>query len=141
MLQIKPNNADFRKWHSNALRSVGRSEEAISSYDRGLELEANDFDILYQRAYSLMKLGSYEEAIDYFDKALEINPYYASVYYCKACIYALQSKVESSLKNLRDAIEWESEIYRELAKTDADFDGIRGDARFQQLLLGLGRVS
>ncbi|TAG69852.1 MAG: tetratricopeptide repeat protein [Oscillatoriales cyanobacterium] len=84
-----------------------------------------------------MILGRYEEAINYFDKALEINPdYAASIYYNKACIYALQGNVELSVENLRRAIQLEPEEYRELAKTDADFDGIRGDARFQELLLG-----
>ena len=57
-------------------------------------------------------------------------------YYRKACIYALQKNVELSLENLRRAIELEPGKYRELAKTDADFDGIRGDVRFQELLLG-----
>lgn len=74
--------------------------------------------------------------MDNLDKALQINPDSATVYYNKACIYALQSNVELSLENLRRAIELEPERWRELAKTDVDFDGIRGDARFQELLLG-----
>jgi hypothetical protein len=40
------------------------------------------------------------------------------------------------LENLQRAIELEPERYRELAKTDTDLDGIRGDVRFQELLLG-----
>ena len=83
-----------------------------------------------------MTLGWYEEAIDCFDKALQINPNHANAYYNKACIYALENQVELALENLQRAIELEPERFRELAKTDADFDGIRGDVRFQELLLG-----
>jgi tetratricopeptide (TPR) repeat protein len=101
-----------------------------------VELEPNDFDILGNQSYAFAVLGGYEEAIDCFDKALEINPNNANAYGNKACIYALQGNVELSRENLRRAIELEPEIYRVLAKTDADFDGIRGDARFQELLLG-----
>ncbi|MCC3437954.1 tetratricopeptide repeat protein, partial [Microcoleus sp. PH2017_05_CCC_O_A] len=135
-LQIQPNQAYLWSARGFVLASAGRNEEAIYSYDRALELEPNDCDILCYRAYGLVMLGRYEEAIDCFDKALEINPDYASVYYDKACCYALQSNVELSVENLRRTIELEPERCRELAKTDADFDGIRGDARFQELLLG-----
>jgi len=46
----------------------------------------------------------------------------------------LQSNVELSQENLRRAIELEPEEYRELVKTNAGFDGIRGDVRFLDLL-------
>ncbi|MGB8686402.1 MAG: hypothetical protein WCD53_03565 [Microcoleus sp.] len=42
--------------------------------------------------------------------------------------------MELSQENLWRAIELEPEEYRELAKTDVGFDGIRGDVRFLDLL-------
>jgi tetratricopeptide (TPR) repeat protein len=69
-----------------------------------------------------------------WDKVLEIDPNYANAYYNKACYFALQNQVELALENLQRAIELEPERCREMAKTDTDFDGIRGDVRFQELL-------
>jgi tetratricopeptide (TPR) repeat protein len=69
-----------------------------------------------------------------WDKILEIDPNRSNTYYSKAGSFALQDRVELALENLQRAIELEPETYRELAKTDTDFDGIRGDVRFQELL-------
>jgi len=91
---------------------------------------------LDNRAYALLALGRNDEAMADWDKVLEIDPNYANAYCNKACYFALQNQVELALENLRRAIELEPERCRESAKIDADFDGIRGDVRFQELLLG-----
>jgi tetratricopeptide (TPR) repeat protein len=97
-------------------------------------LQPDDAGILDNRAYALLTLGRHEEAIANWDKVLEIDPNYANAYANKACSFALQNQVELALENLQRAIELEPETYREMAKTDTDFDGIRGDVRFQELL-------
>ncbi|MGP1371495.1 MAG: TPR end-of-group domain-containing protein, partial [Almyronema sp.] len=81
----------------------------------------------------LRKLGRYEEAIAAYDQALTIKPNNANVTYNKACAYGLQEKVELAIKFLSQAIELDFK-YREMAKTDSDFDAIRDDEQFQQLL-------
>ena len=99
-------------------------------------MQPDDPDILDNRAYALLTLGRDDEAMAEWDKVLEIDPNYANAYCNKACYFALQNQVELALENLQRAIELAPERYRESAKTDADFDGIRGDVRFQELLLG-----
>jgi WD40 repeat protein len=135
-IKIEPNESYLWDWLGIAMRRLGRAEEAISIYERALELQPDDPDILDHRAYALLTLGRYDEAMADWDKVLEIDPNHANAYCNKACYFALQDQVELVLENLRRAIELEPEEYRELAKTDADFDGIRGDVRFQELLLG-----
>jgi len=56
-------------------------------------------------------------------------------WYSKACCYSLQGNIELVIKNLKWTVELDSK-YREIAKTDSSFDGIREDERFQQLLDG-----
>jgi tetratricopeptide (TPR) repeat protein len=73
------------------------------------------------------------EAINCFDKALEIQPYYSDAYYEKAGCYGLLGQVDYAISNLKQAIDLDLE-YREMAKTDADFDRVRSDDRFQALL-------
>ncbi|WP_016865047.1 TPR end-of-group domain-containing protein, partial [Fischerella muscicola] len=85
------------------------------------------------RGIALRQLGRYEEAIASYDKALEIKPDYHQAWYNKACCYALQVNIEQAIENLQKAIILNPEC-REMAKTDSDFDSIRDDERFQELI-------
>jgi len=58
----------------------------------------------------------------------------ADSFYNQACSYALQGKVEQAIENLQQAIKLSPEKYREMAKTDSDFDIIRDSERFQALI-------
>jgi tetratricopeptide (TPR) repeat protein len=72
-------------------------------------------------------------AIASYDKALEINPDKDAVWNNKACCYGLQGNVEQAIQNLQQAIRLDAK-YREMAKTDTDFDPIRKNPEFQALL-------
>ena len=65
---------------------------------------------------------------------LEIKPDDPDPYYNKACTYSLQDQIELALENLQKAIQFNTEKYREMAKTDSDFDNICHDPRFQALI-------
>ncbi|MCA2937981.1 MAG: tetratricopeptide repeat protein [Microcystis sp. M113S1] len=132
-LEIKP---DFHEaWYNrgSALDDLGRYEEAIASYDQALEIKPDKHEAWYNRGNALDNLGRYEEAIASYDQALEINSNDANTYYNKACCYGLQNNVELAIENLQRAINLDVE-YQDMAKTDQDFEQIRGDERFQSLL-------
>ncbi|MCY7393656.1 MAG: tetratricopeptide repeat protein [Leptolyngbyaceae cyanobacterium CAN_BIN12] len=80
-----------------------------------------------------MTWGETKRQLFSYEKAVEINPDYHEAWYNKACCSALLGKPEEAIENLQRAIELHPH-YREMAKTDADFDGIRQDARFQALV-------
>ena len=82
---------------------------------------------------ALDSLGKHKEAILSHEKAIEIDPESANAYYNLACCYALQNNLEKSLEKLSQAINLDSQC-REDAKTDTDFDQIRSDRRFQDLI-------
>ena len=79
------------------------------------------------------KQGKYAEALDAVNKAIEINPQYANAIYNKGIYCLLQNNVDDGLKLLKESFEIDSS-YREMAKTDNDFDSIRDDPRFQTLI-------
>ncbi|TAG52363.1 MAG: hypothetical protein EAZ28_29560, partial [Oscillatoriales cyanobacterium] len=77
-----------------------------------------------------------EDAIASYDKALEFKPDDTSAFYNKACCYALHSQIDQAIQNLQQAINLNPDEWREMAKTDSDFDSMRSDVRFQALIQG-----
>ncbi|MCC5621245.1 tetratricopeptide repeat protein, partial [Nostoc sp. CHAB 5715] len=88
----------------------------------------------YNRGNALGKLERNEEAIASYDQALKFKPDLHEAWYGKACCYALQGNIEQALENLQKAINLSPDEWREWAKTDSDFDGIREDERFKALI-------
>ncbi|HEY9302194.1 MAG TPA: tetratricopeptide repeat protein, partial [Phormidium sp.] len=86
-----------------------------------------------KRGSALYKLKKYEESLFSYDKALHYKPDYALGWYNKACIYGLQGNLSLAGKNLKQAIQLKPK-YKEDAKTDKDFDLIREQPEFQNLL-------
>jgi tetratricopeptide (TPR) repeat protein len=81
----------------------------------------------------LEKLKRYDDALNTYDQTIELQQDNSFAWYRRACIYALQNNVEQAIKNLQYAIELKPNQWRELAKTDSNFEQIREHERFQQL--------
>jgi tetratricopeptide (TPR) repeat protein len=133
-LQFNPN--DHEAWNNRgiALDSLGRYEEEIASYDKALQLNPAKHEAWYNRGIALSNLGRYEEEIASYDKALQLNPREHKAFYNKARCCALQTQTEAAIANLSRAIALNPGKYRDMAKTDSDFDSIRQDERFQSLV-------
>ena len=58
----------------NDLFHQGKYTDAITYYDKALELNSTDTIVLYNKALALENLGRVNEAITYYDKVLAINP-------------------------------------------------------------------
>ena len=54
--------------------SVGESDKALESFEKGLEIEPGNTELLVFRGLALGNLGRYQEAIASFDKALDSDP-------------------------------------------------------------------
>ena len=132
-LEIKPDDPDAWCNRGIGLHNLDRFEEAIASYDRALEFKPDYPDTWDNRGYVLTCMGRYKDALESCDQAIKINSNYANAYYNKACCYGLQNNVELAIENLQRAINLDVE-YQDMAKTDKDFEQIRGDERFQSLL-------
>jgi tetratricopeptide (TPR) repeat protein len=135
-LAIKPDNDEA--WYNRgvALGNLGRLEEAIASFNKALEIKPDKDEAWYNRGATLGNLGRLEEALASFDKALEIKPDGDDVFYSKAGCYALQNQIDRAIHNLQQAIDLNPKKYREMAKTNSDFDSIRSHPKFQELIQG-----
>jgi tetratricopeptide (TPR) repeat protein len=77
--------------------------------------------------------GRYGEAADRGRELLEAHPHYAALFYNVACCESLAGRTAEALDHLRRAIEM-SERFREYAKDDSDFDPIRDEREFKDLI-------
>jgi len=81
----------------------------------------------------LYEEGRYDEAADRARELLEAHPESAGLFYNVACCESLAGRTADALEHLRHAIEL-SDRFRALAKDDSDFDPIRGEPAFNQLV-------
>jgi len=132
-IEVKQNDRVAWFNRGNLLAILQKYDEAIASYDKAIEVKPDKHEAWSNRGLMLQKLGHYDNAIISYDQALKIEPEYSYALYNKANCYALQDNVALAIESLAQAIAFDP-ILREKAKSDADFDTIRGNALFQALL-------
>jgi tetratricopeptide (TPR) repeat protein len=81
----------------------------------------------------LYQAGEYEQAADRASELVEAHPEYPMLFYNLACVESLAGRKDSAIEHLRQAGE-RSDRMRELAAEDSDFDAIRDDPRFKELI-------
>ena len=83
--------------------------------------------------HHLYQEGKYDEAADRGRELVEGHPEYAGPLYNLACCEALAGRKEDAIQHLRQAIE-RSEQFRPMAAEDSDFDPIREEPGFKELV-------
>ncbi len=110
---------------------------AEKHYRKAIELNLN-----YAHAYNNLGLllakdkSRWAEAEKKYNRAIELNPNDEFAYYNLARLHSISRKEENkgkAFKFLRKAIELDSKC-KEDAKTNTDFDFIRDDARFAEIV-------
>src|SRR5512145_543112 len=81
----------------------------------------------------LYSSGEYAEAADRGRALVEAHPRYAGLFYNLACCESLAGRTTDALEHLRRAIDM-SERFRAYAKDDSDFDPIRDESAFKELI-------
>jgi tetratricopeptide (TPR) repeat protein len=84
----------------------------------------------------LYEAGEYDAVIDRGRELIEANPQYPMLLYNLACCESLAGRKADAVQHLRQALEQSehSERYRSYAKDDSDFDPIREEPAFQELV-------
>jgi hypothetical protein len=84
---------------------------------------------------ALYEAGEYAEAADRGRVLIEAHPQYAGLFYNLACCESLAGRPADAVEHLRHAIDL-SEDCRALAKSDSDFDPIRDEPAFKEVVGG-----
>ena len=83
----------------------------------------------------LYEAGDYAEAADGLRVVVEAHPEYAGLFYNLACCESLAGRTADAIDHLRRAIDM-SERFRAYAKDDSDFDPIRDEQAFKEVISG-----
>jgi tetratricopeptide (TPR) repeat protein len=81
----------------------------------------------------LYKAGRYAEAADQGLEVVQAHPEYAGPLYNLACCESLAGRTDKAIEHLRQAIE-RSDRFRSYAAGDSDFDPIREEPAFKELV-------
>jgi tetratricopeptide (TPR) repeat protein len=73
-LKLNSNYAPAHSNMGNALRELGRHEEALASYDHALAIKPDYAEVLSNRGNTLFELRRHEEALASYERALAIKP-------------------------------------------------------------------
>lgn len=115
------------------LRIAGEYEAAEEAALKAIELAPDSVATNTNYANLLVSLDRLDEAETYYRHAIDIEPEHPKPYYNLACLFSLMQDPERATDYLDRAIK-RSGSMRVEARTDPDFDPIRDDLRFRELV-------
>ncbi len=92
-----------------------------------------ELDDFYNHGIMQLNNENFKEALKYFDKAISFDSKSEKVLYAKAAALALNGNKEEAVSSLRAAIKYEPQN-RIRAKVDPDFDSLRTDSEFNEMI-------
>lgn len=123
-----------------AYRDLKQPDKARAAYEislanakRHLELNPDDSRALYLGATALFELEQKELGLEWVEKALKTDPDNPYNLYGIACFYSRYGKVDEAIECFEKSVTT-GFAHKEWAEKDSDFDAIREDPRFQELL-------
>jgi tetratricopeptide (TPR) repeat protein len=100
----------------------------------GTAYQASGYE-LWMPLAELFQAGEYEQVIERGREAIEAHPEYPMPLYNLACAESLAGHKDDAIEHLRLAVE-RQEPLRSMAAEDSDFEAIRDEPGFQELVAG-----
>lgn len=114
-LKNRLNGSIFRRWvgpllagANTNLYNLGKYEEAITYYDKAIQIDPNYAFAWRNKGLSLNMLGNYEEAISCYDKAIELDPDYVGAWNDKGLVFDKSGRYEEAITCYDRALDVDS---------------------------------
>ena len=102
---LNPASAAAHNNLGNALKTLGRMEEALASYDQALALQPDYAEACNNRGLVLKGLNRLEAAVASFDQAIALRPDYADAHSNRATALKEQDRLEEAVAGYDRALE------------------------------------
>jgi tetratricopeptide (TPR) repeat protein len=110
-----------------------REGEIALKLSANLDRKENVKFVLNLLGGSYFLRGEVDRALNMFNRAIEVDPNFATSYYNVSCIHATRKEKDKALEYLKRAISLDQN-YRDKAKRDKDFDYLRGEKEFEEMV-------
>jgi len=101
LLSCAPSDLD----RGNAYLIKGQYDEAISDYNKALQINPKLAEAYCARGRTYLLKGEYEQAMSDLNKAIEMNPRLAEAYYNRGDAYGSKGQFDEALSDFNKALE------------------------------------
>jgi len=105
LVRLKPTDARARVLLGDAYAGIGRTYDAVASYQEALGLDANCFEAHLGMGKAQAELGHYPEAIESYQRALRIRPDSADAHLSLGLALSNAGKYEEAMRAFQRAKE------------------------------------
>jgi len=98
-------NAEFYNNRGMANDKEGLYDQAISDYNKALEIDPKYAEAYNNRGVVYRRKGQYDRAISDYNKALEINPRDAEAYNNRGVAYSIKGQYDRAISDYSQAVE------------------------------------
>ena len=130
-IELDPTLALSYNTLGNVLRDLERYDEAQALYRKAIELNPLSPINILVLASILKKLGHQSESAQYIAQARPL--FEPDDWYNLACVESVSGKTDAAIENLRRAAQL-PEFNSDWARADPDFEWIRDDPRFKEIV-------
>jgi len=134
-------DSQARFFAAQCYAALGRAADAEAAYRRALhvvrqhlELNPDDSRAATMCAVALCRIGERDEGLEWAERARRIDPDDSGILYNVACLFALEGRRDQALACLEQAFRG-GFGNREWIAHDRDLESLRGDPRFQALMV------
>jgi tetratricopeptide (TPR) repeat protein len=117
----------------DALRHLGKHEQALQSFDRVYARDPDNVSLLMAMAWCYKRTDRLDRAIEAMEHAYRVSPKQPIVLYNLSCYWSLAGNKTQALSWLGRALRMDESL-RKLIEDEQDFDPLRRDPDFRQLL-------
>ena len=140
VIELRPDDYQAALLVPQVYKSLGRPEEAVAAYRRGIRLaerhialDPEDTRALVLGSGGLVTLGEREKGLDWAQRALKLAPEEPMVLYNVACSHSLAGEIDRALDYLERTLD-QGFSNRSWIETDSEFDALREHSRYHEML-------